>query len=447
MDRWIVVVDDEVISLTNARNMLGEENMRISCLRSGAELLKFMEKNSPDLVLLDILMPGMDGFETYHALRELEDRLGRQHIPVIFLTGENDSAVEQKGLELGASDFIHKPFNKEIVVRRIENTITNRKTIESLTEEAMFDKLTGFLNKARGTERVSKLCSRKTGALMILDIDNFKLVNDLFGHDMGDRVLQSFADILRRNTRETDTISRIGGDEFLASLEDLTEESAVASLTRRLNTQIMEGADALLGEGHGIPLGISVGVVMVPDRARAYDELFSMADGALYLVKQNGKHGYHIYRKTMEEDTAEAENTGEQLERLLRIMEERHEGTGALTLGSDSFALIYRFVMRSLRRYGGAAALLLFRLSAGEDPDNLRLLEISGQFAALLQRVLRVSDVIMQNGTDGFFVLLTERTRAETDAVIEEIADAWRAESAGAVPVAHACRYMEYAGK
>ncbi len=76
MDRWIVVVDDEAMSLTNAKNMLGEENMRVSCLRSGSDLLKFMEKNQPDLVLLDILMPDMDGFETYKALRELEERIG-----------------------------------------------------------------------------------------------------------------------------------------------------------------------------------------------------------------------------------------------------------------------------------------------------------------------------------------------------------------------------------
>ena len=117
MDRWIVVVDDEAMSLTNAKNMLGEENMRVSCLRSGSDLLKFMEKNQPDLILLDILMPDMDGFETYNALRKLEDSMGRSHIPVIFLTGENNSSVEQKGLAIGASDFIRKPFNKEIIVR------------------------------------------------------------------------------------------------------------------------------------------------------------------------------------------------------------------------------------------------------------------------------------------------------------------------------------------
>ena len=86
MSYWIAVVDDEALSLTNARILLGEEGMRVSCLRSGPDLLKFIEKNSPDLIILDILMPEMNGFEAYRALRNYEDQAGRPHVPVIFLT-------------------------------------------------------------------------------------------------------------------------------------------------------------------------------------------------------------------------------------------------------------------------------------------------------------------------------------------------------------------------
>ena len=261
MGYWIVVVDDEALSLTNAKNMLETEDIRVSCLRSGKDLLKFVEKNNPDLVLLDIMMPQMNGFETYQALREYENRAGKSQIPVIFLTGENDKVMEGKGLKLGASDYIRKPFDKDIILPRINNIITNNRTIENLTEEAMIDALTGFLNKSRGPERISKLCGRKTGALMIMDLDNFKLVNDLFGHDNGDRVLAAFADVVRRNTRETDTICRIGGDEFLAFYEDMSAESVVASLTLRINSQLRKETAKILGEDNGIPLGMSAGVV------------------------------------------------------------------------------------------------------------------------------------------------------------------------------------------
>ena len=275
MDFWVTVVDDEALCLTNARNLLGDEGIKVSCLKSGQDLLKFVQKNTPDLVLLDVMMPGLDGFETLKRLRGFEDQNGRTHIPVIFLTGENDAKAEQRGLALGASDFIRKPFNKEILLRRIDNTIKNKKTIELLTEEAKKDKLTGFWNKTRGTERIGQLCRQKSGTLLIMDLDNFKLVNDLFGHDMGDKVLQAFADIIRRNTREYDTISRIGGDEFLAFIEDLTDESYVASETIQLNADFAKQARCLLGEEHGLPLGISVGAVMVPKHGREYEELFS----------------------------------------------------------------------------------------------------------------------------------------------------------------------------
>ncbi len=445
MGNWIVIVDDEAICLTNARKMLSEENMRVSCLRSGRELLKFIEKNTPDLILLDIMMPDMDGFETYHALREFEGKEGRPYIPVVFCTGENDNATEQQGLELGASDYIRKPYNKEIIIKRIENTINNSRTIETLKEEVMVDMLTGFLNKMHGTERISKLCTRKTGALMILDLDNFKLVNDLFGHEMGDKVLAAFADIVRRNTRETDTLCRIGGDEFMAFCEDLTAENSVASITLRLNTQLLEAAESLMGKNNGIPLGISIGIAMVPEYGRDYEELFAMADSALYKVKNNGKHGYCLYNKLQGDEDLLSTDPDQKLERIIKIVEERNDTGGALMLGSDSFALVYRFLMRFYKRYGGTAALVLFTLSLQEDADNIRQLETSSEFSGMLQKNLRVSDIIMQSGECDFFVMLTERTRAEAESTIKRILEAWEKNRHDEEAVIdHAFKYIDH---
>ena len=245
MGYWIVVVDDEPLSLKNAKEHLNKKDMRVSCLRSGSDLLTFMEKNTPDLILLDILMPGMDGFETYRELRKQEEQQGRPLTPVIFLTGENDKETERRGLRAGASDYIHKPFDKDILINRIVNTINNSRTIESLTEEATLDKLTGFLNKTSGTEKAVSMVKSSPGALVIFDLDNFKLVNDIFGHDMGDRVLVSFSDIIRHNVRSADMISRIGGDEFMAYFSDMTDEEAVSSLVSRLNDQLLSESEKL----------------------------------------------------------------------------------------------------------------------------------------------------------------------------------------------------------
>ncbi len=372
MGYWIVVVDDDALSLTNAKSLLGDEDMKVSCLRSGRDLLKFTEKNSPDLILLDVMMPEMDGFETYGALRAKEDEAGKAHIPVIFLTGENDSEVERRGLKAGASDFIRKPFNKEVLLRRIKNTIENSKTIEILTEEAMVDKLTGFLNKASGTSRVIKMCNESGGALTIMDLDNFKLVNDLFGHDMGDKVLRGFADIVRRNTREGDILSRIGGDEFMAFFENLTDEASMKSLSERLNDQLTEEAARLMGEDNGIPLGISIGAVMIPEYGRDYESLFALADSVLYSVKQNGKHGYAIYDQSKEESESFGNDLEKEIDRITKIVEERNDKDGALLLGRESFAVEYRFIMRFYKRYGGSSAKVLFSFSPDKglgDPE------------------------------------------------------------------------------
>ena len=152
MGYWIVVVDDDAMQLSDARRLLTERDMRVSCMRSGEELLQFMEKNTPDLRLLDILLEGIDGFETLRRLRSFENESGRSNTPVIFLTGDDDKEAENRGLQAGASDFIRKPFDREIFLRRIYNTIINSKTIEDLTIRATVDKLTGFLNKETGTE-------------------------------------------------------------------------------------------------------------------------------------------------------------------------------------------------------------------------------------------------------------------------------------------------------
>jgi diguanylate cyclase (GGDEF)-like protein len=423
MSDWIVVVDDEPFSLTNAKNLLRAHGMRVSCLRSGEELLEFMAGHTPDLILLDILMPGMDGFETYRTLRRFEHEKGLKQLPVIFLTGEDNNETERRGLKAGASDYIHKPFDEDILINRIRNTIENSKTIENLTEEASVDKLTGFLNRASGTEKVTKLCRKSAGALMILDLDNFKLVNDIYGHDMGDRVLEAFADVIRQNTRSGDIVCRIGGDEFMTYFADMTEEEPIASLTRRLNKQFRDESDRLLGKEHGVPLGISVGVAISTVDTDDYQILFKYADSALYEVKLNGKHDYHIYSPDTT-DTGMADNDLEhELERVVQIMTERSDGKGAMVLGQEAFSWSYRFVERFLTRYGGTATRVLFSVTS--DERGVIFSEMVSEFGNTLRTTLRKPDMVMRWQKNQFFVILPQLNERDTDKVIDRIMKAW----------------------
>lgn len=427
MDNRIAVVDDEVINLTNIRMILGSEGFKVSCLRSGKDLFKFLEKNIPDLILLDIMMPDMDGFEVYHALREFEEKIDRAQVPVIFLTGDNDSETERRGLSAGASDFIHKPFDRDILLARIANTIEQSKTIESLAEEAAIDKLTGFLNKASGTDRIRELCGSNRGALLLFDLDNFKLVNDLYGHDCGDRVLVSFAEIMRENTRTGDVVSRIGGDEFLAFFPDMSDERAVASLSSRVNARLAEKCRELMGDDFDVPIGISCGASMVPAQGRDYENLFLGVDQALYKVKQGGKHGYGMSGASGVNDPGtvypEVSDPEEEMERLTRIYEERGTGQEAMMLSSDAFSWCCRYIMRSVKKNGQSAGKIVFILKPAN--ENADMVAAEAEFSDILKSVLRKVDIFTINKSCHFFAILPGLGRDETREMMDHIRKSW----------------------
>lgn len=422
MKCWVVVVDDEIMSLTNAKMILNDEGMRVDRLRSGRDLLKFMTKNKPDLILLDIMMPEMDGFQTYHKLRQYEEETGRKRTPVIFLTGSDDSETERRGLEAGASDFVRKPFNKDILIRRIYNTIMNDKVIETLRDEASVDKLTGFWSRAAGIRRLTELCQSSDGMLIILDLDNFKLVNDLHGHDIGDRILETFAGVVRNNIRSNDVVVRIGGDEFAAFFCNMKEVEALASITRRLNQQFVEASAKYLGQDSDIPLGISVGAVSVPTYGRNYDELFPLADSALYRAKHNGKHGHVLYALESDSEISREEDLHNEIARITKIVEGRGDKGGALLLGLDQFSAIYQFSKRHFARKGGKACKLLFDLSPKEGAE---IKKVAGQFGECLQKVLRRSDMILNNKINQYFLFLPDLDVENVPVVLGRIMNEW----------------------
>ncbi|MCR4896469.1 MAG: diguanylate cyclase [Lachnospiraceae bacterium] len=444
MGYWVVIVDDDILCLTNAKSILGDAGMKVSCLRSGRELLKFMDKNEPDLILLDIMMPEMDGFETYSALRHREEETDRPHTPVIFLTGEGNTESERRGLKAGASDFIRKPFNEEILIRRIRNTIISYKTIESLTEEAAVDKLTGFFNKVSGTERIASLCDNGSGALAVMDLDNFKLVNDIFGHDMGDRVLRAFSEVLRHNTREKDVISRIGGDEFMCFFEGVAQSEAVASMSERMNEQFLKEAAALMGEDHGLPLGISFGVIMVPEYGRDYETLFSLADSELYSVKQNGKSGFSIYDRSVTREDLSDLTPARMMERAIMIAEERAGNEEAILLGREAFPIVYRFLRRYQRTFGGRSARILFELRTEGEREEAAPIEDVSAFGRSLRSTLRPCDLITQCRANQYFVLLPECTPEEAGKAVDSVLAAWEQDAQhGPVKVTYALSCIE----
>ena len=343
MAKWIIVVDDDTANLKMAGHILSKNNMRVTALKSGSAFLDYVNDNGmPDLVLLDIKMPVMDGFETLGKLRQIEQQKGLMKTPVIFLTADEDVDTETRGFEVGVSDFIRKPFNPDVLLRRIGNIMSNSQEMHDLKSEATIDKLTGFLNKGATGVELSKMCSETSGCLMMIDLDSFKLVNDIYGHDMGDKVLISCADIIQRNVPAGSKCGRIGGDEFTSFAVGVSTEEQVADITAKINEEITASAKQLMGEDMNIPLGASVGGIFVPRYGNDYTSLLKLADKILYTVKKNGKHGYGIY-----DDEADDEEGAAALDihALSEILGERSIQDVALQLDKDSFSPVYRYVI------------------------------------------------------------------------------------------------------
>ena len=423
----ILIVDDAAFMRTVTSGMLSEKYKTL-CAASGAEAIALCEKELPDLILSDLIMPGMTGLELQSILHE---RFGEQ-IPLILITGDDREESEARGLEGGAMDYIRKPFTQAVLLSRVENILRQMKRMRDLRIVAETDAMTGLLNKAHAQKVMRELCAGTTGTLMMVDLDSFKLVNDLYGHGMGDKVLIRFAEILRGVIRTSDVAGRMGGDEFAVFCRDLRQEEIVREKCRLINAEITAAAKELMGERMNIPLGASVGAVMVPDEGTDFAELYKKADKALYQVKQNGKHGCAVFRSGKDRAEQEDKPVTSSMESLRTILEERNRKKGAYELGFEGFQSVYRFVIRSLEKQRRSAVLALFTLRPKGGEGSPTLEDAMDLFGTLLPGCLRRSDVYMRNGEDQFMVLLPD-TDENGATGLRRVMEHWQAGGGGNV--------------
>ncbi len=424
MADWIIVVDDDTANLQMAGQILSKRGMRVTALKSGRAMLDYLvDHGEPELILLDIMMPEMDGFETLEKLRAWEKESGKPEIPVIFLSSEEDSDTETRGFEKGVSDFIHKPFNPDVLLRRIDHVIGTTEKLNRFEEDAQTDAMTGFFNKSATHTKLEQICKNEKGCLCMIDLDSFKPVNDLFGHDVGDEVLILFSQLIKKYTPAGSLCGRIGGDEFLVFAKNMSEEGEVRELADVLNRELVAGAGELFGGDTRIPIGASIGAVFVPEYGTDSDELFHMADKALYVVKDNGKHGYSVFKKGMHNDVGQKGDMD--LKALTSLLEERSIPNSVMWMGQEAFGNVYRYMMRYMGRYNvvGYKALISVSVRNGVDEEEeFRIIDVVKQ---MLQSSLRNSDVMMQTSRDQFFVLLPELGSEHIDTVIDRMMKAW----------------------
>ena len=441
MADWIVIVDDDLTILKTAGHILSKHNKRVTALSSGQALLDYMVGHNPDIILLDINMPGMDGFETLLRLREYERVNQLEEKPVVFVTADEENTTETRGFEMGVSDYIRKPFDPDVLVRRIENILGKQERLLYFQEEATRDRMTGLLNKGAVEEKIAARCKSTSGYFLMIDLDSFKLINDLYGHDMGDRMLIAFSEIIQCNMSADSIIGRIGGDEFIAFSTKRGSEKDISRLSANINKELVERAKDLMGSDMQIPLGASIGAMYVSGMGTDFEEIFKSADKALYKVKQNGKHGFAIYSY---EDFDQGEDSQlMNLRGLSMILAERNISDSALQLEKESFIHVYRFVMRYIMRYHRSACKLLLTLSKTSDITEDEYQEICEEFCTYVKGLLRKSDLVMQYRKNQIFVFLTDIKEEAVAQVIGNIMRTWNQEHGEKLSITYEADIME----
>lgn len=291
--RKILIIDDSMFNAKMLTDILIDE-YDIAVAKSGEEGLKKIREYKPMLVLLDIVLPGISGME---VIKKLKADAELHAIPVIFITGCNDAALEEEGLKRGAVDYITKPFNRHIVLARVKTHIDLYSYRKRLEEMAMIDSLTGIFNR-RALETKLDLywqIARKNQlviSIIMIDIDYFKLYNDRYGHQAGDRTLKKVASILHESIYHYDEsfVARYGGEEFCIILLNKDRDSAM-NIGEKIRLDI-EGLNIDHAGSKAAPyVTISMGgYSLIPKSEDDVARFFKKADELLYLSKKNGRN-------------------------------------------------------------------------------------------------------------------------------------------------------------
>lgn len=425
--KHILMVDDVATNLKCAEEVL-KGKYELSMAKSGKQALKMLEQVRPDLILLDINMPGMDGYETMEKIKE---NPYFADIPVVFLTAESENESEVKGFKMGARDFIRKPFEPSIMVTRIERVLELEEVKQELKINASKDVLTELWNRQYLEDSVNKESEKANGAgaFMIIDMDNFKSVNDNHGHVAGDRVLEQFAEVLKQFASEDDVVGRLGGDEFAVFFRGAVDRAKLQEKITGIIRCIEEKLASLdCGEGN---LSASAGVALMPEDGMDFMTLYNKADKALYYVKQNGKGDFHMFQEKESYyyyDEKEKDHSILDVIQLKRIIEEKVHLSGAYQVEYDSFKRIYQFVSRCIERNGREVQIVLFTIVhkniSGMEMDELQDAMIHLETA--IRTSLRKGDVATRYNNTQYIVILMDTNRDNGEMVAARIKELWK---------------------
>lgn len=291
-DCGILVIDDEKSNLMALNGILSPD-YTVFTAKSGREGLNRALADQPDLILLDIVMPGMNGFEVLKALKESEDT---RRIPVIVITGLDNEDDEERGFSLGAVDYIGKPFKNTIVKARVKTHMQIVRQIRTIERIGLMDGLTDIPNRRCFDDRFAlewrrALREGRPLSFLMMDLDKFKAYNDTYGHPQGDALLRTVARILSAAAkRPADLAARLGGEEFGLLLPD-TPAGAAGEIAERIRASVEAARVPAAGGKILTQTTMSIGFVsLVPAEQMAPESFIAAADRNLYAAKESGRN-------------------------------------------------------------------------------------------------------------------------------------------------------------
>jgi len=388
-------------------------------------------------------MPEMDGFEVMSRIQQMENR---KDIPIIFLTADNDSAVESRCLEEGAQDFIAKPFVKRVMRSRIGRLLEleelraeladrlEKKTLEviDIQSKSQKDALTGLWNRTYAEKMVNeKLAAGDCGAIFMMDMDNFKAINDNYGHLEGDKTLKMFAETLEAFANEGDVLCRIGGDEFVIYMSGQPNEEQI----RKRAKCIIDDMDRKLDEcKYETNSSVSIGIAVVGTDGDDFKTLYNAADKALYFVKLNGKNMYRFYSDQKKLEGNRASNLVD-LKQIAELMARSDSGQGVYQMDYDNFHYIFNFIRRFVKRNDYDVHTLLFTANS-KAVGAIENEALETAITALEEAVytsLRKVDICTRYSTKQIIVMVIDSNEENSEMVANRILNNYRKAYSGEV--------------
>jgi len=299
----VLIVDDDRSTRSALSAALQRSGFVVTEASDGSEVAGEVKRQRPDVILMDALMPVMDGFTACALLQESPD--GRE-IPVLMITALEDSASIERAFAVGASDYIPKPIHLAVVNQRVRRLVDATRVERHVRHLAYSDSLTGLPNRTMFNDHLNR-CIERAGpaaqslALLYLDLDRFKFVNDTLGHEIGDKLLKTVSERIRGCVRSSDCVARLGGDEFAIVIDDLPNLNIVSTTAQKICNAVTAPFDI---DGHDIVVSASIGIAVFPSDGVDASALLRRADTAMYRAKKKSS-GFQFFEEGMEATAAE----------------------------------------------------------------------------------------------------------------------------------------------